>query len=63
MDFVSVLGLNPFAAERFFPASVFGPVDIPPWNLHRPFAHRSVLLHGHPPRVLAPQVISMHSGG
>lgn len=50
-------GLFPFFAAFRFPLAVVGPVDAPPWNLHRPFLKRTVIPQGSPLRFLAPQII------
>lgn len=43
------------ASARAFPASVFGPVDNPPWFGQRRLPGTGFRLHGCPARVLAPQ--------
>src|SRR5262245_4340771 len=41
--------------SRAFPALVLGPVDIPPWFLHRPF-FTALAMQGRPWRVFAPHL-------
>jgi hypothetical protein len=47
------------AARRCLPASVFGPVHIPPWLRRRPFLI-AFAMHGPPLRVFAPHLRLCH---
>jgi len=50
------------AAEiRALPSAVFGPVDMPPWNLQRPFSS-ALAWHGVPRRLRAPQHVFFRPG-
>ena len=56
-------GLKPFAADRFLPSAVIGPVLSPPWNLHLPLWYRLVSLQDVPALVFAPHVSPLSSSG
>lgn len=45
------------AKARFFPSGVFGPVLIPPWNLHLLPRNSSLHWQGTPSLFLAPQIL------